>query len=105
MRRLVSPTLKALPFAIAAGMCIYGVITSDMSWIDRGHTWVNTGLLVLLMFSMRRVLTDWPMGELWASGAEFGRKHKKRGPTSLRVAPPPDEQLPIRRPERGRWRA
>lgn len=105
MRRYVFPTLKALPFVVGAGMCVYGVVQSDSTWFDRGHTWVNTGFLVLLMFSMRRLLTDWPMGEVWASGVEFGRKHKRRGPTTLRVAPPPDEQLPTPRHDRGRFRA
>jgi hypothetical protein len=103
MRRLVFPTLKALPFAVGVGMWIYGPFGSDMDWYLWGHLWFLTGMVNLNWFGMRRLLTDWPMGEVWGSGFEAGKKHKRRRGTTLRSLPPPDEQLPAERTP-GRYR-
>jgi len=104
MRRMVFPTLKALPFAIGVVMWIFGSFQDDLIWFIWGHLWIITGMLLRQEFALRRLLTDWPLGEIWASGWE-SHKRRQRGPSTLRSLPAPDEELPSPRHDRGRFRA
>lgn len=83
MRRLLFPVLFWTPVVIGAGMVGYGIFTSDMSWVDRGITWGQSGALIYLVLAAKRLLTNWPAGILLSSGFEAGvawqKKHAKRG--------------------------
>jgi len=98
MRRVLFPVLIALPALGGIAMLGLALIYWDVEFIrDAVQLW-TLSIGILIYAGIRRLLSDWPMGIVFAYGFQAGmrseRKHARKRRASELVDPPPDDRLP-----------